>query len=148
MSISIWSNARLYSWMKDKLSKGGNYKRFKKGSKPEYSNSGPENFVHPRPLFKISGSAPGMKANISHKIQHMLNFSDFLFVKQELICMRYETNQWCENETWTGGTIRTFFFFGPCLTRSLFYEVRISLCPNWIRSKSPKVRIDHSWRPK
>ena len=26
-------------------------------SKPEYGNSGPENFVHPP--FKISGSAPG-----------------------------------------------------------------------------------------
>ena len=43
--ISIWSNAR-----------GGNYIRFKKGLKPEYGNSGPENFVHPP--FKISGSAP------------------------------------------------------------------------------------------
>ena len=42
--------------MEDKLSKGGNYKRFKKGSKPEYGNSGPDNFVHT--LFKISGSAP------------------------------------------------------------------------------------------
>ena len=41
--------------MEDKLSKGGNYKRFKKGSKTEYGNSGPENFVHPP--FKISGSA-------------------------------------------------------------------------------------------
>ena len=56
MSISIWSNARLCSWMEDKLSKGGNYRRLKKGSKPEYGNSGPENFVHPP--FKISGSAP------------------------------------------------------------------------------------------
>ena len=42
--------------MEDKLSKGGNYKRFKKGSKREHGNSGPENFVHPP--FKISGSAP------------------------------------------------------------------------------------------
>ena len=42
--------------MEDKLSKGGNYKRFKKGSKREHGNSGPENFVHPS--FKISGSAP------------------------------------------------------------------------------------------
>ena len=37
--------------MEDKLSKGGNNKRFQKGSKPEYGNSGPENFVHPP--FKI-----------------------------------------------------------------------------------------------
>ena len=37
--------------MEDKLSKRGNYRRFKKGSKPEYGNSGPENFVHP--TFKI-----------------------------------------------------------------------------------------------
>ena len=42
--------------MEDKLSKGGNYKKIKKGSKPEYGNSGPENFVHP--TFKLSGSAP------------------------------------------------------------------------------------------
>ena len=56
MNISIQSNAMLYSWMEDKLSKGGNYKRFKKESKPEYGNSGPEIFVHPP--FKISGSAP------------------------------------------------------------------------------------------
>ena len=42
--------------MEDKLLKGGNYKRFKKGSKPEYGNSAPENFVHPP--FIISGSAP------------------------------------------------------------------------------------------
>ena len=42
--------------MEDKLLKGGNYKRFIKGSKPEYGNLGPENFVHPP--FKISGSAP------------------------------------------------------------------------------------------
>ena len=44
--------------MEDKLSKGGNNKRLKKGSKPECGNSGPENFVHP--LYKISGSAPAM----------------------------------------------------------------------------------------
>ena len=42
--------------MEDKLSKGGNYKRFKKGSKREHGNLGTENFVHPP--FKISGSAP------------------------------------------------------------------------------------------
>ena len=52
----MYSNARLYSRMEDKISKGGNYKRFKKGSKWEYSNLGPENFVHSP--FKISGSAP------------------------------------------------------------------------------------------
>ena len=27
-----------------------------------------------------------MKAYISHKIHHVLNFADFLFVKQELMC--------------------------------------------------------------
>ena len=37
--------------MEGKLLKGDNYKRFKKGSKPEYSNSGPENFVHPLSKF-------------------------------------------------------------------------------------------------
>ena len=37
--------------MEDKISKGGNYKRFKKGSKREHGN-----FVHPP--FEISGSAP------------------------------------------------------------------------------------------
>ena len=42
--------------MEDKISKGGNYKRFKKGSKWEHGNLGPENFVYPP--FKISGSAP------------------------------------------------------------------------------------------
>ena len=49
--------------MEDKLLKGGNYKRFKKGSKPEYGNLGPENFVHPP--FKISGSAPAQRKNSS-----------------------------------------------------------------------------------
>ena len=44
--------------MEDKISKGGNYKRLKKGSKREHGNSVPENFVHPP--FKISGSAPGI----------------------------------------------------------------------------------------
>ena len=53
----------LYSWMEDKLLKGGNYKRFKKRSKPEYGNSGPENFVHPP--FKISGSAPDVSMLLS-----------------------------------------------------------------------------------
>ena len=37
--------------MEDKLSKGGNYKRLKKESKPEYGNSGPENKVHPLSKF-------------------------------------------------------------------------------------------------
>ena len=56
MSISIQSDARLYSRMEDKLSKGDNCKRFKKGSKREHGNFGPENFV--QPTFKISGSGP------------------------------------------------------------------------------------------
>ena len=47
--------------MEDKISKGGNYKRLKKGSKREHGNSGPENFVHPP--FKISGSAPVQRYN-------------------------------------------------------------------------------------
>ena len=50
--------------MEDKLSKGDDYKRFKKGSKPEYGNSGPENFVHSP--FKISGSAPGTISPVLH----------------------------------------------------------------------------------
>ena len=62
MSISIQSNAKLYSWMEDKLSTGGNNKRFRKGPKPEYGNSGPENFVHP--AFKISGSALGSQGQL------------------------------------------------------------------------------------
>ena len=44
--------------MEDTLSKEGNYKRLKNGSKPEYGNSGPEKFVNP--TFKISGSAPAL----------------------------------------------------------------------------------------
>ena len=42
--------------MQDKNLKRGNYKQYKKGSKREHGNLGPENFVHPP--FKISGSAP------------------------------------------------------------------------------------------
>ena len=37
--------------MEDKISKGGNYKRFKKRSKRYHGNSGPENFVHPLSKF-------------------------------------------------------------------------------------------------
>ena len=63
--------------MEDKISKGGNYKRFKKESKREHGNLGPENFVHS--TFKISGSAPGEPKNVTILAQVLIQIFFFFF---------------------------------------------------------------------
>ena len=84
--------------MEDKLLKGTNYNRFKKGSKRKQGNWDPRIFLHPP--FKISGSAPELNITQMFKSEATDCWVQFLVHRSTIfvyaVCVLGEWNNDCD----------------------------------------------------